>query len=187
MPKLINQELIKTACLMINRLFIALSTFTFLLILQSAVFGQQFYKWTDENGNVRYSDSPPAQEAAVSTVDIAPGPTEAQKQQAEDRLNQQTQASEDYRSRREAEEAARASEKKKPVAETTTVQEEKEDDSGSRNARRCQKGDIGWPCTRPPPANLPSNPIYRPKPKPGLPVQMPANPVTLPAKTRINP
>ena len=172
---------------MINRLFIALSTFTFLLILQSAVFGQQFYKWTDENGNVRYSDSPPAQEAAVSTVDIAPGPTEAQKQQAEDRLNQQTRASEDYRSRREAEEAARASEKKKPAAETTIVQEEKEDDSGSRNARRCQKGDIGWPCTRPPPANLPSNPIYRPTPKPGLPVQKPAKPVTLPAKTRINP
>lgn len=182
-----QSELLKSVHIMIHRLFISSLAFAFLLVFQAAVVAQQIYKWTDENGKVRYSDSPPAQEAPVSTVDIAPGPTEAQRQQAEELLQQQTQASENYRAKRDAEKAESEAQKEKKQAPEKKVAEEKtEDDSGSRNATRCTRNDIGWPCT-PPPTHSPIRPI---KPKPGLPVQkpiLPDKPVNLPAKTMIKP
>ena len=172
---------------MINRLFVSSLLITFLFIIQSVVIAQQIYKWTDESGKVRYSDSPPVQEASVSTVDVAPAPTEAQRQQAEELLKQQTQASENYKAKRDAEKAeSEAQKEKKPAPEKKVAEEKTNDDSGSRNATRCKRNDIGWPCT-PPPTHLPIRPI---KPKPGLPIQkpiQPGKPVNLPANTTIKP
>lgn len=165
--------------------------FGFLLINQASVFAQPVYKWTDESGKVRYSDSPPPNDAAVSTVDIAPGPTEAQKQQAESLMKQQSESADNYKAKRDAEKAAADEAKKQqPRVDSTSKQEEEKEDDGSRNARRCQRGDIGWPCT--PPI---TNPIY--PPKPGLPGNKPPGhkppgqkpikplPKPLPAKTTI--
>ena len=156
-----------------------------LLTVQSAVFAQQIYKWTDENGKTRYSDSPPAGDAAVSRVHIEPGPTEAQRQQAENLSRQQAESAEAYRVRREAEKAraAQQAQKQNALKEAAEDEQAQKEENNSHTTTRCRPGDIGWPCTRPPPVNLPARPVPPPRPKPGK----PGRPVTLPAKTGMNP
>ena len=174
---------------MTKRLLISYLVLASSLLSMTAVIAQPVYKWTDTDGKVRYSDSPPPEGSTVSTVDIAPGPTEAQRQQADTLLKQQTESAENYKAKRDAEKAAAIEAKKQqPRVEPTPQQEEEKEDDGSRNARRCERGDIGWPCT--PPI---TNPIYPPKPGfPGKPVRplpkpepLPGRPVTLPAKTSL--
>ncbi len=61
------------------------------LLLTAAAKAQTVYKSVDEEGRVTYSEEPPAQADAlrVEEVQIAPGPTEEQRIEAERRAKQQ--------------------------------------------------------------------------------------------------
>ncbi len=135
---------------------------------------QQVYKWVDGSGQVQYGDNPPEGVSNFAPVNILPGPSEAQKQQAEALNQQQSQTADEYKAKREAreaEKAKKASEKKAgdEVAQEKNTQEEK--DHEPVYLPPCGSDlTAGRPCKS-------SQPVIKPRPE--RPV-VPARPVQLP-------
>ena len=59
----------------------------FALVAASGLAAQQtVYRWVDAEGNITYSSQAPAQAEDLQEIEIPPGPTEAQRKAAEERL-----------------------------------------------------------------------------------------------------
>jgi len=85
--------------LIYRRLFLSL----LVLVMTSGVTTAQVYRSVDESGNVIFSDSPPPEAVESSPVEIQPGPTAAQVQDAQERAEIERQQFEARRAAREAE------------------------------------------------------------------------------------
>ena len=64
--------------------------FTAILVCLSvgAVYAQSLYKSVNDQGEVTFSDSPPDSAAGIETIEIQPGPTEAQRRESAERARQ---------------------------------------------------------------------------------------------------
>lgn len=76
------------------------------LLLQSPVFAQ-IYKWTDDSGEVHYTQTPPPGGVATEKIEGAPGPAESPQtiHEEQQKLQQQLEAMEERRAERENKEA----------------------------------------------------------------------------------
>ena len=63
----------------------------------------EIYKWVDEEGNVHYSDCPPPPTCQPELIEPAPGPTEAEVQEAEKRLDELLEQQKESQALREKE------------------------------------------------------------------------------------
>lgn len=131
---------------------------------------QEIYKWTDEDGQVKYGDTPPGEASNLAPVTISPGPSDAQKQQAEAIKQTQRQTADEYKARR-AERAAKAAKKVSEQQPTVEVTQEK----NPNNIILQPCGKRGF---------QPNRPCKETKPRPVHPIApaRPAKPVTLPAR-----
>jgi hypothetical protein len=79
---------------------------------------QQVYRSVDAQGNVSFSSSPPAGSnlRSVESIELQPGPSEADRQEAEARAREMQQAADAYTQRRQAarEEATKQQQKAQP-------------------------------------------------------------------------
>lgn len=65
---------------------------TFLLVYVASTHADTIYKSVDEQGNISYSASPPENDTATSTVNIAPQPSDEQIKAAQERHERNVQA-----------------------------------------------------------------------------------------------
>ena len=82
--------------------------------------GQGVYRTLDKEGQVIFTDVPPTDQPAVEVMELPPGPSEAERQKAESRLEAMRQKLEENRRQREArtkEKKAEADELKQQLAE----------------------------------------------------------------------
>jgi len=142
---------------------------------------QKVYRSVDPQGNVIYSDDPPANAAQVQTVDLPPGPTEEQVKQAQE-LTREIKASADKlagermerekiaaEKRRLEQERERAAEQDARIARLESMQRNRDywDYGVYSPYYRPHRPIIEHPIERP--IQRPDGPSIQPFPKPGLP------------------
>ncbi len=76
----------------------------FAMLAQAAI-GEEIYRSVDEQGNVTFTDTPPAGEVEVERVELPPGPSQQIRQEAEQRNMQILNAAERAERKRERERA----------------------------------------------------------------------------------
>jgi hypothetical protein len=60
-----------------------------LVMLAGTAAAEQIYKSVDAEGNVTFSNEPPANSVSVDQVDVQPGPSEAAQREAQERMQRQ--------------------------------------------------------------------------------------------------
>jgi hypothetical protein len=63
-----------------------------LALLSGAVAADPIYRSVDAQGNVTFSNKPPANAVTVDKVDVQPGPSEAAQREAQERMQRQEEA-----------------------------------------------------------------------------------------------
>jgi hypothetical protein len=135
-----------------------------LALLSGAVAADPIYRSVDAQGNVTFSNKPPANAVTVDKVDVQPGPSEAAQREAQERMQRQEAAA------NEMSEASARRDQQKPAASPAvpdTVEpaepvNQYSDYQYGNTPRRDQIRD-----------RLPERPVKLP----ARPVQMPARPV----------
>ena len=77
--------------------------FGLVLLAFSALADSEIYKWTDEEGNVHYSDCPPPPSCDAETIQAQPEPDPSEVRKAQNRLDQMLEEQEESRAEREQE------------------------------------------------------------------------------------
>ena len=73
------------------------------LLAPSALADSEIYKWTDEEGNVHYSDCPPPPSCDAETIQAEPEPDPSEVRKAQERLERMLVEQEESRAGREQE------------------------------------------------------------------------------------
>jgi len=139
------------------------------LLLGSGAWAQSLYKSVDEQGQVTFSDSPPANAVNVEQVEVQPGPTAVQQQEGIDRMKRmESQASELGEAN-----AQRAEERKEMQQQAQQGQDDVQPVTEYNNDRAYQGRPVYPPIVRPP--IHPVHPIAPARPGgPGMAVPLPA-------------
>jgi hypothetical protein len=145
-----------------------------MVMLAGTAMAEQIYRSVDADGNVTFSSQPPAEAVTVDEVSVEPGPSEAARREARERLQRQEATASELSEAR----ASRVQQKPEPVPVAPEVVEREEPLNqyyGYPNMPR--RDNI--------PGRLPDRPVHlpaRPVRPPERPVQVPARPVQLPAR-----
>ena len=97
-----------------------------LSLASTSLFSQEAYKWVDEQGKVHYGDKPPQNASNPVPVAIKPGPTQDQKQEAEEIQQKRVESAEAYETTRETRETSEA-EEAKHLANEEKAKEQKQE------------------------------------------------------------
>ena len=105
-------------------------TFVLSILISPPLFADQIYKSVDKEGNVTYSMTPLQDAAQVQPVDLPPGPSEQQVQEAKERADQTQQSVEEMseqRRQRDQEVRDRREQARQEAKEETARTEEPDD------------------------------------------------------------
>ena len=102
---------------------LSVTLLTLLTGLQQSGSAQQVFRSVDSQGNISYSDAPPADASQTQTIDLPPGPTEEQVEQAQQRTRELKESVDQLTSEREAREKVQA-EKRREQQERERAQEQ---------------------------------------------------------------
>ena len=133
---------------------------------------QQVYRSVDAQGNVIYSDAPPADAAQTHTIELPPGPTEEQVKQAQQRTKALKESADKLASEREAREKIAADKRREEQERQRAAEQEVRLTRLEAMERNRDYWDYGayYPVyPRPPLIVHPIEPPGHAKPLPGLP------------------
>jgi hypothetical protein len=162
-----------------NRLKQIIVACCMLLMLTATYMAEQIYRSVDAEGNVTFSNEPPADAVDVDEVKVRPGPTAAEQKQARERMQAQEATASELGEAR----ASRTPQRPEPAPDTPAMVEPVEPVNQY----------YGYPNRKPPlhdqlperPVQLPVRPVRppeRPVQLPARPVRPPERPVQLPAR-----
>lgn len=80
-----------------------------LLLLSTAVMGEEIYRTVDDEGNVTYTDQPPTGKQKAEKVELPPGPSPESIQESQERNREIDKAANEAERRRQSQEQARDS------------------------------------------------------------------------------
>jgi hypothetical protein len=66
-----------------------------LVLLSGVAAAEQIYRSVDAEGNVTFSNQPPANAVSVDKVDVQPGPSEAAQREAQERMQRQEETAQE--------------------------------------------------------------------------------------------
>ena len=72
-----------------------------LAVLAVTATGESIYRSVDKDGNVTYSNKPPASGVTVKEISVRPGPSDAEQREAQERLQRDQAAANEMREARE--------------------------------------------------------------------------------------
>ena len=134
------------------------------------VVAQEVFKSVDAQGNVVYSDSPPAAAVETQTLEIAPGPTTEQVEQAQELTRQLKQSGDELEAKRIEREKVAAEQRR--LDEERRRNRETEERLAQLEERQRQSDYRNWGAYY---DYYPTRPIWRHPPDgPGSPVNLPA-------------
>jgi hypothetical protein len=133
-----------------------------LVLLGGTVAAEQIYRSVDAEGNVTFSNQPPANSVTVDQVSVQPGPSEAAQQEAQERMQRQEATA------NEISEASARRMQQKPAASPSVTDPVEQQEPVNQY--------YGYPY-----GNTPRRDQIRDR-VPDRPVQLPARPVQRPAR-----
>jgi|GEM_PF-1404692 len=162
-----SPKLLKLRDRTMNRLKQIIVACCMLFMLTATAMAEQIYRSVDADGNVTFSNEPPADAVDVDEVKVRPGPSAAEQQAARERMQAQEATASELGEAR----ASRVPQRPAPAPNTPAVVEPVEPVNQY----------YGYPNRRPPLRDqLPDRPVQlpvRPLRPPARPVQLPVRPV----------
>ena len=142
--------------------------------VQMTAAAQQVYRSVDPQGNIIYSDNPPADAAQIQNVELPPGPTEEQVEQAQQRGRAIQESADKMASEREAREKIAAEKRREEQQRQLAAEQEARIARLEAMQRNQDYWDYGVYYPRYPRPPIIEHPIERPdrpvtRPQPGLP------------------
>lgn len=114
-----------------------------LLIFPSMLLAKTIYKWSDEAGNVHYSDKPPPTPTSRETVDIKPAPETEQIEKVRQRENILRTTADDLQStrlQRESQQQDVEKEKRKQQQKEAQLAQDKKTEQGKEQHEGTSEG-----------------------------------------------
>ena len=139
--------------------------------LQTGVGAQQVYRSVDPQGNIIYSDKPPANAAQTQSIELLPGPGAEQVKQERQRTREIQESADKMAKDREAREKIAAEERRQQQERERAAEQEARLARLEAMERNRDYWDYGSYYPRYPHRPIIEHPIARPRiqPKPGLP------------------
>jgi len=150
---------------------LALALLLTLSALPISANAQQVYRSVDPQGNIIYSDAPPADAAQTQSIDLPPGPTEEQVKQAQQRTREIQESADKMAGEREAREKIAADKRREEQEHKRAADQDARLARLEAMERNRDYWDYGSYYPRYPHRPIIEHPIEHPhtKPSPGLP------------------